>query len=72
LPLYALIGYRNYLRRESVRDTALKFTVPILRAWGLELLLIDAPVRLRSISEHYERCRREARPGVALIAEGAG
>jgi sulfopyruvate decarboxylase TPP-binding subunit len=72
LPLYALIGYRNYLRRGSVPDTALEFTEPILRAWGLEPLLIDVPGRMGSIRDHYEQCRREQIAGVALIAEGAG
>jgi sulfopyruvate decarboxylase TPP-binding subunit len=72
LPLYALIGYRNYLRRNSVHDTALQFTEPVLRAWGLESLLIDAPEKMALIRDHYEQCRRGERAGVALIAEGAG
>lgn len=72
LPLYALIGYRNHLRRDSVHDTSLVFTEPVLRAWGLAPLLIGAPQMLGSIRQHYEQCRHEGRPGVALIAEGAG
>lgn len=72
LPLYALIGYRNYLRRGAVQDTALDFTEPVLQAWGLEPLLIEAPEKLGSICGHYEQCRRERLAGVALIAEGAG
>jgi sulfopyruvate decarboxylase TPP-binding subunit len=72
LPLYALIGYRNYLRRDAVRDTALEFTEPILRAWGLEPLLVESPERMEAIRDHYEQCRREERAGMALIAEGAG
>ncbi len=71
LPLYALIGYRNYLRRGSVQDTALEFTEPILRAWGLEPLLITAPEQFPLIRGHYEQCQREPRAGMALIAEGA-
>jgi len=72
LPLYALIGYRNYLRRESVRDTTLEFTEPVLRAWGFEPLLIDEPSKMGAILEHYQQCRRDGQPGFALIAEGAG
>jgi sulfopyruvate decarboxylase TPP-binding subunit len=72
LPLYALVGYRNYLRRGSVQDTALEFTEPVLRAWGLEPLLIDVPERFSLVLGHYEQCRREQRAGLALIAEGAG
>jgi sulfopyruvate decarboxylase TPP-binding subunit len=72
LPLYTLVGYRNYLRRGSVHDTALEYTEPILRAWGLEPLLIDTPERWSLLPRHFEHCRREQIAGVALVAEGAG
>ena len=72
IPLYALIGYRNYLRRDVVRDTALEYTEPILRAWGLEPLRVETPERMEAICDHYKQCRREERSGMALIAEGAG
>jgi sulfopyruvate decarboxylase TPP-binding subunit len=72
LPLYALIGYRNYLRRGQAADTATQYAEPILRAWNLDYLLIETPEQFESVPGHAERCAREGRAGVALIAEGQG
>ena len=69
LPLYAVIGYRSYLVPDSP-DSAKHFTEPILRAWGLDYVLIDSPEKLPALSEHCRTCREAGRPGVALIAEG--
>ncbi|HEY1598133.1 MAG TPA: thiamine pyrophosphate-binding protein [Pirellulales bacterium] len=71
LPLFALIGYRNYLVANSL-DTARRFTEPVLRAWGLEYVLIDSPDALPRLAEHYRACQAAGRPGVALVAEGKG
>lgn len=72
LPLYALIGYRNYLRRDRTVDTAMQYTEPVLKAWDLDYLLIETPEQFQSVPEHAARCAREGRAGVALIAEGQG
>lgn len=72
LPLYGLIGYRNYLRRERAADTATQYAEPVLKAWGLDYLLIDTPAEFDAVPEHAARCAREGRAGVALIAEGQG
>ena len=69
LPLFALIGYRSYLVDGST-DSARQFTEPILRAWGLDYVLIDRPDALPRLSEHYRACQAAGKPGVALIAEG--
>jgi sulfopyruvate decarboxylase TPP-binding subunit len=69
LPLYAVIGYRSYLVADSP-DSAKHFTEPVLRAWGLDYLLLDAPEKLPQLADHYRACRAAGRPGVALIAEG--
>jgi sulfopyruvate decarboxylase subunit alpha len=71
LPLFALIGYRNYLVAHSP-DTARSFTEPVLRAWGLDYVLIDSPDALSRLAEHYRACQAAGRPGVALVAEGKG
>jgi sulfopyruvate decarboxylase subunit alpha len=71
LPLFALIGYRNYLVPDSP-DTARRFTEPVLRAWGLEFVIVDSPAALAKLAEHYRACQAAGRPGVALIAEGKG
>lgn len=72
LPLYALIGYRNYLNRDSARDTTLAHTEPILRAWGLDYLLVDSADQTVEFCDHFTRCRQAERAGVALVAEGRG
>jgi sulfopyruvate decarboxylase subunit alpha len=69
LPLYALIGYRSYLLENST-DSAKHFTEPILRAWGLDYILLDQPNSLPRLVEHYRACASAGRPGVALLAEG--
>ncbi|HEY4312652.1 MAG TPA: thiamine pyrophosphate-binding protein [Pirellulales bacterium] len=71
LPLYALIGYRNYLVPDSP-DTARKFTEPVLRAWGLDYVLVDSAAALAKLADHYRACQAAGRPGVALVAEGKG
>ena len=38
LPIYSLIGVRNWLTAGS-KDTARQFTEPILQAWGLDVLM---------------------------------
>ncbi|HVU89479.1 MAG TPA: thiamine pyrophosphate-binding protein [Pirellulales bacterium] len=71
LPLFALIGWRNYLVADSP-DTARKFTEPVLEAWGLDYLLVDSTEALGKLAEHYRACQTAGRPGVALLAEGKG
>jgi sulfopyruvate decarboxylase TPP-binding subunit len=70
LPIYSLIGVRNWLNAES-KDTARRFTAPILRAWGLDCVWLLEPADKPKLIEHYQRCRAADIPGVALLAEGA-
>ena len=70
LPIYSLIGVRNWLNAES-RDTARAFTEPILRAWGVECVWLTQPADKPKLAEHVRRCRDASRPGMALFAEGA-
>ncbi len=69
IPLYAMIGYRSYLVENSP-DTAKKFTEPVLKAWGIDYLLIDRPGRVEAFCDHYRACQAASRAGVTLIAEG--
>ena len=71
LPLYALIGYRSYLI-EGSKDTARRFTEPLLQAWGVGYVLIKEDEDLPRWAENMYGARLEGRPGVALIAEGGG
>lgn len=70
LPIYSLIGVRNWLVPQS-RDSAKAFAEPILRAWGLDSQWLIEPSDKPLLAEHYRSCRRSGIPGVALMAEGA-
>jgi len=69
LPLYAVVGYRSYLIENSP-DTAKHFAEPILRAWGLDYVLLKRPDELPRLREHFLACQAAGKPGVTLIAEG--
>ena len=69
LPLQAVIGYRSALVPNST-DSARLFTEPLLKAWGLDYIVVEKPDDLPRMAEHLERCQRNARPGVTLVAEG--
>lgn len=70
LPIYSLIGVRNWLTAGS-KDTARAFTEPILRAWGLDCTWIAQPEDKPNFAEHFRRCREAGIPGMALLAEGS-
>lgn len=69
LPLFGIIGARNWLARDA-DDSARRFTLPVIRAWGIPHVLIAAEADKPKLAEHYRRCRRSAQPGLALIGEG--
>ena len=69
LPVFAVVGARSWLV-EGSRDTAKKFTEPILEAWGIEHVLIGGEADKPQLAAHYRACLDQGKPGVALIAEG--
>lgn len=71
LPLYAVIGYRSYLLANST-DSAKLFTERIVRAWGVDHILLDTPDSASRLAAHYRECQEAGRPGLALLAEGKG
>ena len=70
LPIYSLIGVRNWLVPQSC-DSAKAFAEPILQAWGLDCQWIAAPADKPKLADHFRRCQLARIPGVALLAEGA-
>ena len=70
LPIYSLIGVRNWLTAGS-SDTAKAYAEPILRAWGIDCQWLVQPGDKPRFAEHYRRCHALNAPGVALLAEGA-
>jgi sulfopyruvate decarboxylase subunit alpha len=69
LPLLAVIGYRSALVPDST-DSARRFTEPILRAWGLDYVVVSHPDELQRMAEHFRKCLAAGKPGVVLVAEG--
>jgi sulfopyruvate decarboxylase subunit alpha len=70
LPLHALIGVRNWLVPDS-RDSAKTFTEPIIKAWGLNAVWIEADADKPKFAEHVRHCREQGIAGVTMLAEGA-
>ena len=62
LPIYSLIGVRNWLNSKS-KDTARAFTEPILRAWGIHCVWLTQPEDKPKLAEHFRRCRAAGRDG---------
>ena len=72
LPIYGLIGYRSYLNASSLPgDTCLKFTEPIVEAWGLDTVFLKDESRKPLFAEHFRKCAAAQTPGLCLMAEGA-
>jgi sulfopyruvate decarboxylase TPP-binding subunit len=70
VPLFALIGHRSYLLKDST-DSAKRFAEPLLDAWGLDFCLIERAEQWPLLAEHYQACRTAGKAGVVLLAEGA-
>ena len=68
-PIFAIIGARSWLNAQS-KDTAKRFALPILDAWGVEHVIVESPDQQQKIVDHYRQCDAEGKPGAALIAEG--
>lgn len=71
LPLFAVVGVRNWLIPES-RDSAKRFAQPIADAWGLDPAWVTGEEDKPRLVEHYHQCREAGRAGLTFIAEGKG
>ncbi len=69
LPIPAVIGYRSALVPNST-DSARHFTEPLLKAWGIDYVVVSRPEELSKMADHFAGCHAAAKPGVVLIAEG--
>ncbi len=69
IPLFAIIGHRSYLVENSM-DTAKRFAEPILKAWGIDYVLLTRDDELPRLREHFLACQSASKPGVVLVAEG--
>jgi len=69
LPIPAVIGYRSALVPNSP-DSARHFTEPLLKAWGIDYVVVSRPDELSKMADHFAACQMAGKPGVVLIAEG--
>lgn len=69
LPIQSVIGYRSALIPNSA-DSARHFTEPLLKAWGIDYVVVSNPSELPRMAEHFAACQAAGKPGVVLIAEG--
>lgn len=70
LPIFAIIGARSWLV-EGSRDSARRFTEPILRAWGIDYQLIECDEHKPRLPAHYRACQQAGNAGAVLLAEGS-
>ena len=72
LPLVMMIGYRGWTRHGVMRDSAARFTEPILRAWNISYYLIESDSDAGNISTAFEKARQIKHPVACLIGSEYG
>ena len=72
LPLVMLIGYRGWTRHGVTRDSAARYTEPILHAWGINYYLIERDDDAARISTAFEEAERTQRPVACLVGAEYG
>lgn len=69
IPLQAIIGARSWLVQDTT-DSAKRFTLPILEAWGIAHTMIAAEKDKPSLLESLLRFQENRETGFVLMAEG--
>jgi sulfopyruvate decarboxylase TPP-binding subunit len=71
LPLFFVVGVRSYYAHQqgTTADTCPVFTEPILRAWKIPYVLLDARNTAEDLANAYRQAQTENRAGAVLIAE---
>ena len=62
-----MIGYRGWTRHGIIKDSAARFTEPIVNAIGINYWLIDSNDDVDRISSAFEEAERTRRPVVCLL-----
>ena len=66
-PLVMMIGYRGWTRHGITRDSAARFTEPILHAYGINYYLIESNDDVGRISDAFEEAERTRKPVACLL-----
>ena len=68
LPVFAIIGARNWLT-ESSSDTARRFMLPVVQAWDIDFEFITGPGEQEKLFRHFHKCHSADQAGILLLAE---
>ena len=71
-PLVLIIGYRGWTRHGATRDSAARFTEPVLHAWGINYYLIESDQDAARITMAFEEAERDGRPVACLLGAEYG
>ena len=66
-PLVMMTGYRGWTRHGITKDSAARFTEPILNAYGINYYLIESNDDVDRISSAFEEAERTRRPVACLL-----
>ncbi|SVB55224.1 uncharacterized protein METZ01_LOCUS208078 [marine metagenome] len=66
-PLVMMIGYRGWTRHGITKDSAARFTEPILHAYGINYYLVESNDDVDRISVAFEEAERTRRPVACLL-----
>ncbi len=66
-PLVMMIGYRGWTRHGITKDSAARFTEPILHAYGINYYLIESNEDVGRISDAFEEAERTRKPVACLL-----
>ena len=71
LPLFCLIGLRNYTAysQGKTRDTGPVFAESILKAWKIPYVILEEPAAAEDLADAYLQAAEEKRAGAAFLAE---
>ena len=72
LPLVIMIGYRGWTRHGVTRDSAARYTEPVLHAWGLNYYLIESDADAERITTAFKEAEATKRPVACLIGAEYG
>lgn len=67
-PIWAVIGARSWLVENS-KDSAKRFTEPILDAWGIDYQIVAGDEDKYKLQDHLRHCQAAGKGGAVLIAE---
>lgn len=67
IPLVLMIGYRGWTRHGITRDSAARYTEPILNAWGINYYLVETDEDASRISDAFNEADSTGRMVACLM-----